>query len=319
MDVIVVQAIEEVTLEGLPREGIRLDEDCIICPVDDELRQLSEAVLRPFVGIVHHETVINAQAANYLKQISDDPVDEDAARRFLLRTMAWVQHFLFSLWLVKDNSGNTGDGHLLLAEVGRGVQGFFTQRPGVLNFTSECHRLPTAFGRDEVLRAVELFTKVKAMTPQGEWRLDEVRPSGLVFDSRVVRSVYFAQAARASSEIGIKMAFQCLCFESLFASSVDSISHRVSERTAVLVGSSEPERRAVYGDIRELYKVRSIVVHGDPLKQTALPGHREVAMRADGHLRSAIVRILESDELMALFGRKDSKPVDEFFLRELFS
>jgi len=319
VDLIILQAIQELTLEGLPEHGIELDDDCIIHPVDREVRELSENILRPFVGMIHHEAIIShATAVNYVKQVSDVPVDDESARRFLLRTMAWVQHFLFSLWLVKDNSGNTGDGHLLLAEVGRGICGFWSQRPGVLNFTAECHRIPTVFSKDEVEEAVILFRRMKEITPQGEWRFDAPRPSGLVFDSRMVRTIYYAQAARASAEIGVKLAFQCLCFESLFASSADSISHRVSERAAILVGTSGPESRAVYADIRTLYSARSNVVHGEPIKARSIPKLREVAQRADSHLRQAIRRILETGALLELFSKNDAKRIDEHFLRAIF-
>lgn len=318
MDLIVIQAITEVTLEGLPGDGIQLDDDCVITPITGEIRFLSENIFQPFIGKVHHETIINASAANFLKQTSDTPVDQESAERFLLRAMTWTQLLLFGLCLVKDNSVNTSDGHLLLAQIGEGVRGFWSQRPGVLNFTADCHRVPSTFSPAEVDEAFSLFEKMKTIIPQGPYSISEPRPSGLIFDSRVVRTIYFAQAARASADVGVKLAFQCLCFESLFASSSDSISHRVSERTALLIGADASDQRSVYTVMRDLYGARSTVVHGDPLKASALPALRELAKQADSFLRRAIRRLLETEELLTLFSNKKHGPIDEYFLKRIF-
>jgi len=318
VDLIVIQAITELRLEGQPPEGIQLDDDCIIRPLDERIRFLSQNIFHPFIGLIHHESIINASAANFLEQVSETPVDDEASKGFLLRTMTWTQLFLLSLWLIKDNSGNVGDGHLLLAEVGKGVHGFWSQRPGVLNFTADCHRLPSTFSKAEIDEAVALFARLKAVLPQGPYNLDEPRPSGLVFDSRVVRTVYFAQAARASADVAVKVAFQCLCFESLFASSSDSISHRVSERTAALIGLDGPDKRSVYTGMRKLYNARSTVVHGDPIKVSALPALRERAKQADSYLRRAIRKLLEMEELLTLFSSRKHEAIDAYFLMQIF-
>jgi len=320
VDLIFIQAMTEVTIEGLPPAGIELDPEAIIVrPINAKVLSAARMLFHPFIGRIHLETIETAGAANFLDQIRDHPVDETFARRFVMRSMAWTQQFLFSLWLVKDNSGNAGDGHLLLAEVGRGPTGFYSQRPGVLNFTADCHRTPTSFSAGELEEALGYYHKLKGITPEGEYHIDAPRPSGLVFDSRVVRTIYFAQAARSSADIAVKMAFQCLCFESLFASSSDSITHRVSERAAILVGSDAVDQRRVYDDVKKLYATRSQVVHGNPIRHADLSALREVAKRADEHLRRSIRRIVASPELSELFAKKDWRPVDEYFLERILT
>jgi hypothetical protein len=170
----------------------------------------------------------------------------------------------------------------------------------------------------ELDQAIEHFNRLKAIIPQGPWNFDEPRPRGVVFESRIVRTTYYAEAARMSAEIALKLAFQCLCFESLFASSADSISHRVSERAGLLIGTSGPNSRQIYADVREVYKARSTVVHGDPIKQRDIPGLRQVAFKGDAHLRQAIRKILESPHLLTLFSTNNSKTIDQFFLKRIF-
>lgn len=318
MDIIFIQAIQELELPPLPVDGLRLDDSCCLCPVGDEVRMLLDHILLPFIGAVHHETLRNAPAVNYVKQLSSAPITQDEADRTLLGLMTWSQLFLLSTWLVKDNSGNTGDGHLLLAEVGPGVKGVHSQRPGVLNFTADCHRVSTTLCQEEFDAAVAHFNQLKGIIPFREWKFDEPRPSGLIFDSRLVRTIYFAQAARASAEIALKLAFQCLCFESLCASSADSISHRVCERAALLLGPGGKGSRAVYATVRELYKQRSVVVHGDPIKQKKIPELRELAKRADDCLRRTLWRILASEELLKLFSTNNATAIDEYFLGRIF-
>jgi hypothetical protein len=130
--------------------------------------------------------------------------------------------------------------------------------------------------------------------------------------------MYFAQGARKNADLGIKLAFYCICFESLFASESDSISHRVSERAAILIGSSADERRAIYRDIRQLYSVRSKVVHGASLTPHRIEGLREVSKKCDEHLRRSIRLILDDRAVFGLM-QGSSEAIDAYFLERLLS
>lgn len=315
---VMIQAIDGLTLEGLPSDGLHLDDRCVIWPSGQEVAALMDPRVVAFIGMVNAKTILEATAVNFIRQDADEEIHEDSAEATLRSAMAWTQQFLFSLWLVKDNSGSAGDGHLFLVKES-GESGVISLRPGVMNFTADCHRKSVNVSRAELGEAISLFERVKAITPQGEWRLDEPRPSGLVFDSRIVRTIYYAQAARAHAEIAVKLAFQCLCFESLFASSSDSIRHRVSERPALLVGTGGQQSRVVYDDITALYKARSSIVHGDPIAAKRVRKLQALAVRADEHLRRAIRGILETPALLALFSANKAEDVDDYFLERILS
>ena len=317
-DLYFIQGIEEVELAGLTNEGLELNEHCTIFPINDQVRQVAKTMFLPIVGRVQHQTIVTAGAANMIAQTNEGAVEDDSAKRSLLAVMTWTQLFLFSLWLVKDNSGNATDGHALLVEDSTDNVRMFSQRPGVLNFTAESRRVATSYSAEEVRVAIQHFHRLQEIMPRGEWHFDEPRPSGLVFGSRIVRSMYFAQAARSSADVAVKILFYCLAFESLFASSSDSISHRVSERAASIIDTSGEERRKIYRDVRQLYSTRSQVVHGNPLRARDLPALREQSKQGDDHLRQNIRRIIGAADLFQLFSGGGGTPVDELFLKQLF-
>ena len=325
MDIYVVVALEAVTLEALPRKGLTLDDDCIVFPDKTEALTFvdlplceSGLPLRQVIGEVARNTIRDAGAVVFITQASETDIDDAQARRLLMRVMALTEQLLFMLWLVKDNSGNTGDGFIALGVPGKGIRSVFTQRPGGLNFTAECDRRQTPFSIEEVETAVRYFEQFSKINPQIEWRLDAPRPSGLIYKARLIRTMYFAQAARQNAEIGVKLAFYCICFESLFAGESDSISHRVAERAAILLASSGEKRQAIYRDIRKLYSIRSKVVHGASLNADQLEALREVSKTCDEHLRRAVRRILDDAELLDLFTMRSSDAIDTYFIGKLF-
>jgi hypothetical protein len=325
VDIYVVVPIEEVVLEGLPATGLQVDHDCILFPDKAEVLQFTDLPLcenrravREIIGEADRNTIINAGAVVFARQESQQDLDEPTARRFLLRVMTLAEQFLFMLWLVKDNSGNTGDGFIALGVQDRGITHLFTQRPGGLNFTANCDRVLTQFMAAEVETAARYFAKFSTVNPQIEWRLDAPRPSGLIHKPRIVRTMYFAQAARRNAELGLKLAFYCICFESLFASESDSISHRVAERAAILIGAPGEQRREIYRDIRQLYSARSKVVHGASFSPERIEGLRQLAQKCDEHLRKAIRLILDDAALLDLFSNRSSEAIDAYFLEQLF-
>jgi hypothetical protein len=315
LEVYVAQALSELTFEGLPNEGLKLDDDCIICPVTKEVLDAIEG-FRQRIGDTNIQSIAGAGAVNFLVQTSPTPLDDEQCRRLLLRTIVLSQQFLLSLWLVKDNSANTGEAHLALVD-GPRLVATYGQHAGGLNFTADCDRVSTPFTKEEVNEAVAFYRQLEGIIPTVEWKSAEPRTSGLIIKSRFLRALYFAQAARASADIGVKIAFYCICFESLFSTDRDALSHRIAERAAVFIETAV-DRRTIYQDIKTLYGIRSTVVHGDPLNKERLAEFREIAKKADGRIRRTFQQILADPTLLELFTTKNSAAIESHFLDRLF-
>jgi Apea-like HEPN len=78
--------------------------------------------------------------------------------------------------------------------------------------------------------------------------------------------------------------------EALFLREEEGLSFRLALRAANLLGADAAERRAIYKQVKELYDVRSKVVHGDVLKEK-----HTLALQNVGTLREMVRCRLLSD------------------------
>jgi len=317
LEVYLILPLSEVVLEDIPLEGLTLNADCIIRLVNDGVRTIADTI-KPQIGEINVDSIKNAGVGNCLQQISPTPMGDEEARRFLLRTITLTQQFLLSLWLVKDNSGNTCEAHLALHDRQTGKGEVYSQHTPFLNVMANCERTTTTFTREEVERAVGYYRQLEAFLPQLAWKSTDPRPSGLVIKSRLYRAIYSAQLARANAELGVKIAFYCIAFEALFSTDREAISHRIAERAAILIEADGVGRKALYQDLKKLYGIRSTVVHGDVLNADRLVEFRQIAQRADAQLRTTIQRIFADEALLDLFTKKSKDAIDTYFLDRLF-
>lgn len=317
VDMFFVQSVSEVTLDGIPNEGIKLDDDCILMPVTAEVREAVER-MAPYIGVFDAETIVQAPVVNYLPKRAPQPLTEEEARRFLIRTITLTQQFLLSLWLVKDNSGNAGEAHLTLVDHEHESVEPYSQSLPFLNFAADCGRTVTAFTHEEVQKAVAYYRQLESILPQLEWKSTDARASGLVIKSRFYRALYSAQMARASAEIGVKIAFYCIAFEALFSTAKEAISHQIAERAAVLIEKDGAARLVFYRELKKVYNIRSTVVHGDALSEARLTEFREISKKTDDQLRKTLQRIMADAALLDLFIEKSSDQIEGYFLGLLF-
>ncbi len=110
------------------------------------------------------------------------------------------------------------------------------------------------------------------------------------------------------------------CLEGLFSTMEQEISFRLALRLAHFLGESEESRREKYEQCREVYKVRSKVVHGASVRKSAEAAAiylvEGVVPRAEDLARSALRKILEL-RLETLFDQTNK--VEALFEELLFS
>jgi hypothetical protein len=176
----------------------------------------------------------------------------------------------------------------------------------------------TTFSAEEVDRAIAYSKQIIAIVPQIEIQVDAPPPSGASTDSRTARVSYFLDSARGDRDVAARIAAYCMCFETLFSTDTAGVSHRVAERTALFVGATGTERRAIYQDMKALYAIRSKLVHGSHIKGTALQSAPELSIRGDDYLRRCIRAILGDQTLLELFSGTNTDAIDHYFIERLF-
>ena len=117
-------------------------------------------------------------------------------------------------------------------------------------------RTSTTFSREELRKARELCG-----TPLTN-RVVVNAQSAAEKSARYTRAVYFIQAARASSDIGVKIANYSTALEALFSTDAQELSHKLAERVACFLESAPSLRKQVFQDVKKAYGIRSKVVHG---------------------------------------------------------
>lgn len=127
----------------------------------------------------------------------------------------------------------------------------------------------------------------------------------------IERYIRSSDAVRASLDVGLarlniairrlspgdKAIDGCICLESLFSKDLGGggLRHGVALRTALLLGKSLDERRAIAKQVREFYDVRSKVVHGS--KDVKAQKSNAVVDHGLEYCREALRSILLSGEL----------------------
>ena len=318
MEIYVIQSISEIVLQDMPQEGIVLHNDCVIRVKNAGVRTVADAI-SPQIGSINANLIKEPGIGNCLQQQSPTPVAEPDARRLLMRSIVLTQQFLLSLWLIKDHSANSDEAHMVLLDRPTGSAEVYTQRVPFLITKADCGRTTTTFTKAEVDQAVAHFRALEVLIPQREWYPDAERHSALVVKSRLYRAIYSAEIARASAEIGVKIAFYCIAFEALFSTAKEAIAHQIAERAAVLIETDAAARLAFYQAIKKVYGIRSTVVHGDALSAEKLAEFKEISRRTDERLRKAIQRIFAEQVLLDLFTTKSPQEIEAFFLDRLLA
>jgi hypothetical protein len=176
--------------------------------------------------------------------------------------------------------------------------------------TSRGEFLTTEFSREELRKARHLFREFSGGTKlKFQIAIDE----GL---SRFERAFYFMQAARASSDLGVKIANYCICFETLFSTDIQELSHKLGERIACFLEKDVAKRLSLFQTIKKAYAVRSKIVHGSKGSSKAAASIKESSVSCDGIVRRILLQIIENPSIQKYFlGAVSDKELEEHFVR----
>jgi len=224
---------------------------------------------------------------------------EDEAGRFLDRQLGLIQFFLMSLWLVKDNSVNIELG-FLEHPYGNPFGSSVTSNFRAVRFCEASGAiLDCEFTEKEVRLARDFYKLFEANAVQlGDKNMGYVVPTDF---TRFDRVLYFAQAARHSGNLGLKIANYVTCFECLFCTDSAELTHKLSDRVALFLGTTPEERMEMFKAAKAAYTIRSKTVHGDTLTKKLADDAANIAMKCDNMLREIIKRVLTTPELLEIF------------------
>lgn len=226
-----------------------------------------------------------------------------------------TEQLLYHLWEIKDNGIYVRDGFLFVYE--GNIKEGWTYKASLTTIYSDasCSKNNSRFSKDEVNLAIKNFI------PYSLNEITEDNFGGKYVDSdhffknsnytRMDRALYFTCAARGNSTLSMKIVSYCTALECLFTTSNSEVNHRIAERVAVLLGTSESEKKEVYSLIKKAYDYRSKIVHGSYIK-----GKEEDLVSVSTSLDDILRKLLLSKH--DVFSKRDVE-IDEFFLNLLFN
>ena len=132
-----------------------------------------------------------------------------------------------------------------------------------------------------------------------------------------MRILYFINCARATDELSTKISLYMSVFEILFSNDTTELSFKLSLRTALFVGDTEPDRRSIFQTMKRAYGLRSRFLHGDVIPPSATKDLATLVPAVDQLLRRVLQRIAADAAVRSrLEGRSDDR--EAFFEDLLF-
>lgn len=144
-------------------------------------------------------------------------------------------------------------------------------------------------------------------------------------DQRITRAGLFIQSARTNYDIALKISHYCTALECLFTTDNKELSHKVSERASLLIGNNLEERKSIYKQIKEIYELRSSVLHGSTLGKKSRNRLEEISQNADSILRRIYRKINATKDLDKFYrdpppkNEGDPQTLDDYFLDRILN
>ncbi len=297
--------------------GFQIKEGMFLINDPEKIKALISANLRQMIGEIEYGCLLRTGHAIHFT--TSDPTLEfhpPLMEQFVGRWLQLVRCFLQGLWVVKDHSVHFETGfaeyrHLLN---GRCVSSNFLP---VLTYKADASQSDTRFSIDDLKAARVYVKKLGSLSPVESLTyrsLVEVPETRFGKDSkRLFRFADFLSSAHANGDLAIRVSLCMTSLEVLFSTNPMELSHRLSERVAYFVGDSGQERKEIFLTMKRAYAVRSKIVHGDRLDKKLGTELRTISVEIDVLLRRVYSKILENDDLIALFDRS-SEQLDDYFL-----
>ena len=214
------------------------------------------------------------------------------------------------LWFVKDNSVNWRAQVFTIK--GGNLDGTILNLVSFTNSRGEHEKV--GFTGEEMQIAFDywcLYNKLSEVQKQSSVLPDEASESGFATSryykiehndkNAIDRVVEFLTLARTTSFLGVKVSFYISILEVLFGERIET-AHKVCERTALYIGTTFEDRKAIYKQIGQAYDFRSAYIHGGTFekkekndKAYKVAQQRTICTELDTLLRKLLIKVLVED------------------------
>lgn len=125
-----------------------------------------------------------------------------------------------------------------------------------------------------------------------------------ISENRVLRSIAFYKLAVETYYIALRFLNYTIALECMFLTSHNKIKAQLSARVALFLTDSNSDRKEIKENVREIYKLRSEVAHGDSLEKPKIERMNDLILSLENYLRLTYLKILKDKKLLNMFFSK---------------
>lgn len=243
----------------------------------------------------------------------------------------YINHLIFCLWFVKDNSVHTLGTYVELLELSKddqetyiGVRGCY-RIDSVHNTNSKCEDVNVSLSYTDFESLNNYFDRTQDFGSQSEEtkkKLLPIAPGSNVKEGslgkipykidRVSRAFLFLQLVRRANIPFFKISYQMALFECLFTIGTEDSTYQVTRHPALYLGGSLIEINANIKLIDEAYDVRSKFFHGDILKKHTSNSLVNINIKVEELTRTILLKVMKEPNLFI----NSTSPKQKSFYRE---
>lgn len=310
--------LHNMELESIKNKGIELYPGARISNKNDKTEQILSDI--DYIAILgaHPVDEFNDAVYIYIDGEIDDIKDKQemdlVGDKYAFHHLREAQTFLHELWLIKDNNVYVRDGFLIAYD--QKIDDGFVFKASLSEVYTYASReeKKTLFMDSEIISAASNFSQFEIENRKDKDFGGKIPQADHFYKSngytRLDRATYFVMGARRDATLPMKILSYCTALECLFTTGSAEITHKISERIATLLGTTKESRIEIYEVIRDAYKCRSKIVHGQHLSGTD-EDLVSISVRVDEILRE----LLNSENEIFL---KNDKEIDAYFIGLLF-
>ncbi|MBY8908216.1 hypothetical protein K6L05_00260 [Salinicoccus roseus] len=290
---------ENFTLKEEPNINIIKESSYIKSLIEDQ------TFLQNIGGIEYKRIVSNKiHFAHYgLGSSNDEIITKSLINHINLQKM-FLQTFLTSLWLVKDNAVNTEHFFGWDQDSGNVVGDY----PKLLFSSANGEYNSIYFTKEEFEKAMEIQIKIIDLLSlesdeeiENSYHIEGKNISSInnydkkqtyFNEDRLRRAIRMAIISRSQSYLPAKISSYISAVESLVSSNRESLVMQVSERVPKLLGGSSAAKIHIHDKLREAYNIRSKYVHGDKVSKQVVSKLDEISINVDEILRNLLIKII---------------------------
>lgn len=243
---------------------------------------------------------------------TQDEMDEIGVKYTFL-FLRQIQKFVHQLWEIKDNNIYVRDGFLLtyseLYEDGCTYKASLSE----VFSRSTCEREVSIISDSEISAAIKDFIipTMKDLSEEGGKHPTSDHFFKSKGSTRMERAYYFTIVARSNGILPMKIVSYTNALECLFTIGTSEINHKMAERVAIMLGTTEESKKKYYKLIKNAYKYRSSLVHGQHIK-----GNNDDLVKISTGLDNVVRQLLISNH--EVFTKNDSE-MEDYFINLLFN